>query len=226
VSFDDNARRFLRLYPCAYHVTDAGNADSIMRRGLLSTDRLLDLYQATEDQRRAAKARPRQSSVVLRHAEFGCATIRDQLPLNIAMLKKVLIPGTSVQEWLALLDSLVFLWPTVKRVHTLLVKPCYAQRDHDVLVVDTARLVERHGRRLLLSPLNSGTTRSIDHKRGPGTFKHLGDAEIGARLRGGRVDRAVAEVVARDGLGDLNEFVIRIERWHGPKRGDVVWRRT
>jgi hypothetical protein len=51
------------------------------------------------------------------------------------MLEQVLTPGTSVPEWLELLDTLVFLWPTVKRVRTLLVKPAYAHRDHDVLLV-------------------------------------------------------------------------------------------
>ncbi len=142
------------------------------------------------------------------------------------MLRQVLNPDISVQEWLDLLDSLVFLWPTNKRVRTLLANPAYARRDHDVVVVDATRLIERNGSRLLLSPLNSGATRSVEHKRGRDTFRPISDDDIGVRLRQGRADRAVAEITARRGLEDLNEFVIRIERWHGPRVGDVVWQES
>jgi hypothetical protein len=221
-----NLEHLVHMYPDAFHVTCAGHAQWIMRHGLYCADQLLDLFEATDAQRAAAHDRPRRTAVALNtHPLYGKATIRDQGPLDLKMLKRVLNPDTSIAEWLALLDSLVFLWPTTKRVRCFLQAEAYAEKQHDVIVLETAQLIARHGDRLLLSRLNSGATRSIEHKRGRDTFWPLDDPRTTERLRGGRRDRAVAEIAVPGGVSDASEFAIRIERWYGPESDHVLWER-
>ena len=211
-----NAERLVRMYPDAFHVTYAGHAEWIMRHGLYCTGELLQLFEATDEQRAAAHERPRATAIRLdSNPVYGNATIRDQGPLDLKMLNRVLNPDTSIEEWLEPLDSLVFLWPTTKRVRSFLRADSYADMQHDVIVLETAQLIARHGDRLLLSRLNSGATRSIEHKRGRDTFWPLDDPRTTERLRHGRRDRAVAEIAVPGSVLDVGEFAIRTERWHG-----------
>jgi hypothetical protein len=221
-----NVERLVRIYPDAFHVTYAGHAEWILRHGLHCTDELLHLFEATDEQRAAAHDRPRATAIRRdSHPVYGNATIRDQGPLDLKMLKRVLNSDTSIEERLALLDSLVFLWPTRKRVRCFLRADSYADKKHDVIVLETAQLIARHGDRLRLSRLNSGATRSIEHKRRRDTFWPLDDPRTTERLRHGCRDRAVAEIAVSGRVSDVGEFAIRIERWHGPEVDCVVWER-
>lgn len=211
-----------RLYPTLFHVTDLGNADGILRHGLWSTHEVLDLFEADEATRAEALDQTRQRSIPLSHPEHGVASVRDQLPLLVGRLRSALTDMT-VSEWLHRLNSLVFFWPTRKRLEHLLTAPVYAEREHHVLTVDTAELVRRHGPRILLSPMNSGATRPFAHPRGRDTFLPLGTYPLEERRK--RVGRAnaVAEVTVQDGVPDISDFVLTVERWYGPSPIESVW---
>ena len=80
----------------------------------------------------------------------GPVTIRDQKPLKMHNLQKVLTDMT-VQQWLDVLNDRVFLWAHPRRLATLRAAAAYRHSNHDILVVDTARLVEAHADRIRLT---------------------------------------------------------------------------
>jgi hypothetical protein len=212
----EDGQLLAQMYPRVYHVTDFGNADGILRHGLRSTHEVLELFDANEAERVEALEGTRNRSIPLDHPEIGHASVRDQLPLSTSRLTRALTDMT-VEQWLDRLNSLVFFWPTLQRVERLLKAPVYAERDHDVLTIDTAELVRRHGPRILLAPMNTGATRPFAHPRGRDTFLPLGDYPLAdRRARVGRAG-AVAEVTVRDVVPDIAELVLKVERWRGPK---------
>jgi hypothetical protein len=88
----------------------------------------------------------------------GPITIRDQKPLRIHNLEQVLT-DMPVQQWLDLLNDRVFLWAHPDRLVKLRNARAYRNSSHDILVVDTARLVEAHADRIRLTGWNQ-------HRRG------------------------------------------------------------
>lgn len=95
--------QFLALYPRLYHMAQAGSWPSIMRRGLLSTSALLDLFEVNGIAREAIESQHRPSSVEITHATHGRAIIRDQKPMSEKALLKCLV-GTTPRQWYELLN--------------------------------------------------------------------------------------------------------------------------
>ena len=213
-----------RMYPQVFHVTDAGNGAGIRRHGLRSTRALLELFEADEITRAQTLAAARPHNIELSHPLHGHASVRDQLPLSLHRLDEALI-DMSVEQWLELLNSLVFFWPTLQRMQRLLQAPAYAQGVHRVLVIDTGELMRRHPDRILLSAINTGATRPFAHPRGTDTFMPLGGFPLAQRRRRLGRARAVAEVAVRDAVPDLDGLLVRVERWQGPQAAEVEWRR-
>lgn len=213
-----------RMYPRLFHVTDAGNAAGIRRHGLRSIRALLELFEADETTRAETLATARPHNIELGHPVYGHASVRDQLPLSLHRLDEALI-DMSVEQWLELLNSLVFFWPTLERVQRLLQTPAYVQGEHRVLVIDTGELVRRHRDRILLSAINAGATRPFAHSRGSNTFMPLDGFPLDERRRRRGRARAVAEVAVRDAVPDLDGLLVRVERWQGPQAAEVEWRR-
>jgi hypothetical protein len=225
VQRETNARRLVELYEHVVHVTEAGNAEGIMRHGLLATARLLDAFEADAATRAAVCDRPRQQSVLLSHEMYGRACVRDQRPMNIKRLEHALRDGMTINEWLELLDTFVFFWPTREKAAHLLGRATYANTDHDVLTASTRELITRHGDRLRLSRMNTGTTKPFAFPRGQDTFMELQDQRLAEPLSTGRRSRAVAEIAVIDGVPDMSDLVIKIERWHGAHPVEVLWER-
>jgi hypothetical protein len=226
VQRQDNAKRLVELYDEAVHVTAAGNADGILRNGLLSTVRLLDVFEVDAETRGVVCTRPRQQSVELVHDVHGKASVRDQRPLNVKRLGGALTGGMSVGEWLELLDTFVFFWPCRQKAAHLLGRSTYANLEHDVLTVPTSALIARHQDGLRLTRINTGSTRPVAFPRGRDTFMPLEDERLTARLLRGRRDRAVAEIVVSDWTPEIRDLVVRVERWRGPTPLEVLWERA
>jgi hypothetical protein len=200
-------------HPLLFHAAAADSWPSITRHGLLSTSKLLDLFEVNGAEREALERAHRPESVPLHHPLHGDALVRDQRPLNMRLLEQSLTDMTTV-EWLALLNERVFFWPTVNRLKRML--GAYGSREHDVLVVDTRRLIDRHRHRITLSHVNSGATRSGDAARGSTTFRPI----VSYPYRGTR--DAVAELAVEHSVPDIEELTVRVERWRGTfKMGDV-----
>ena len=200
-------------HPLLFHAAAADSWTSIRRHGLLSTSKLLDLFEVDGPRREALELAHRPQSVPLHHPVHGEALVRDQRPLNVTLLERSLTDMT-IPEWLALLNGRVFFWPTLNRLKRMLA--AYGTREHDVIVVDTRRLIDRHRHRITLSHINSGATRSGDAPRGSTTFRPI----VSYSYRGTR--DSVAEIAIKDSVPDIDEVTIRVERWRGTfKVGDL-----
>ena len=157
-------------WPRLYHMAEAGSWPSIQAHGLLSTSALLDLFQITGGQREMIEATRRPESVAIEHPVHGTAWIRDNKPINETVLRRTLV-GMSEAEWYRTLNRRVFLWLTTDRLDRLRNAPPYRDREHDVLTLDTAALLDRLGDVVELAHLNTGAVHpSANYPRGKGTF--------------------------------------------------------
>ena len=210
-------------YPRLYHMAERESWPSVQRLGLLSTVRLLDAFEVQEPLRTSILGSRRTRSYEISHPLYGTAVVRDQLPLNTAVLDGVLT-DMGVAEWLGLLNTRVFFWLTEERVNTLLNARAYRDREHDCIQVDTAKLLSEYADRMTLSPINSGSTLFNPRPRGSQTFLPIGvyPFEQRAKARGAR--HAVVELAVNGGVYDVEQFAVCVERRHRSTVVRTLWK--
>jgi hypothetical protein len=169
MSPEDLAKRHPRLY----HLTAPSALEGIKRHGLLSTNELLTLFEASEAKRYIIANKRRPKSETLDHPEYGRATISDNAPLSERKLAKCLDDNLTVSDWLNILNSRVFFWADKGRLNTHLNARLNRGHERLVLVFDTLRLAQRNGPRIELSPINTGATAYNPTRRGLSTFVPL-----------------------------------------------------
>ena len=201
-------------YPCLYHMAEPDAWPSICRHGLLSTEAVLDLLSPAHNLREQLLTQRRAQIVELRDPRYGTFRLRDQKPLNDTLLAAALT-DMSVGDWYRLLNGKVFFWPTRERVLTLLTARAYRYREHAVITVDTAALLDRHVGRITLSRINSGATLYRPVPRGSNTFRVLADWPSDTLPRAGRLRRPVAEVAADHSLPDIANFATSVTVMRG-----------
>jgi hypothetical protein len=97
--------------------------------------------------------------------------------------------GLKPTDWYRMLNGRVFFWLTEARLETLLA--AYGDRPQLVLEVDTAALLDEHGAKISLTPMNTGCTspmafpRGLDSFLSPGTYPY----EENKRKRAGKQRR-------------------------------------
>lgn len=215
------SNRLIELYPYVYHMAEEGTWESIRTRGLLSTSALLDLYGIDGDARFAIESQQRPQHVVLEHAVYGTALIRDQKVLREGPLSKCLIDMTC-QQWYELLNRKVFFWLTKERLIGLLSGKEYRNRTHCVLTIPTARLLGEYEERIRLSPINSGSTIYKAQPRGSETFRSLNDYPFEERRRKRGIANAIAELCIDYSVPDISELVTRVSHMLGPREVEVI----
>jgi len=204
----------IKYYPCLYHMAEDGSWPSITRHGLLSTERLVDLFEVPEPQRTMLLSQHRPECVPLTHPRHGHAVIRDQKPLQITKLQQLLTDMTATQ-WIQLLNSHVFFWLHPDRLATLLNARAYRTRPHVVLTVDTRSLVSAHAARIRLSPINSGATAYLNGQRGSATLQPIAAYQHPrSRLR---PPKYVIELAVAQHIPDIVDHTLRVERRHGDR---------
>jgi len=190
-------------------MAEAGSWPSIQRHGLLSTSALLDLFEIHGTQRQAIEGARRAESVEIKHPVHGSAWIRDNKPINETVLRRTLV-GMSEAEWYRTLNGRVFFWLTEARLDRLRNAPPYRDRDHDILTIDTAALLEAHGPRVELAHLNSGAVHpSANYPRGIGTFRRI-DAYPWDERRRIAPAEPVVELTLPYSLKDAERFVVDV----------------
>ena len=205
-------------------MAEGGTWHSIRERGLLSTSALLDLYGIDGEERWRIESCHRPESVTIRHDTYGPAVIRDQKPLSETALSKCL-KGMTPIEWYRLLNGKVFFWLTAERVSRLLSARAYRDREHTVLTIDTARLLQNHEREVTLSPINSGSTVYNPQPRGADTFQSLANYPFDTwRKKRGRTT-AIAELAVTHEVKDIHEMVLRVERRKRSRIFEVLYQR-
>lgn len=213
-------------YPLLYHMAAKGSWPSIRRHGLLSTSSLLDLFEVGGEERATLEERHRPTSVTVGHPRYGKAEIRDQKPMSDAGLRRALAPGLSPRDWYRMLNSKVFFWTSVQRLHRLLCAQAYRDDEHDVLIIDTAQVMKAHIHRVRLAPINTGVTRPFAWPRGRSTFSSVEayDWEAWKRKRG--VKEAVIEVAFEDGVPDVERFARLVKRMKQERDLSTIFRRA
>ena len=169
-------------WPRLFHMAEKDSWPSIRRYGLRSTSALLDLFEITEPRRSQIESARRPEMVKLEHSAYGTVWIRDNKPISEAALRRTL-DGMSLSDWYRTLNSRVFFWLDESRLDRLRNARAYKHRQHDILVLDTERLLGTYGDSIELSPLNSGAVHgAAQYRRGVGTFAKISDYPWSARL--------------------------------------------
>lgn len=182
-----------RTYPVLYHIAWGGSWPNIRRNGLLSTIALLQLYQKSDSEINRLTCFRRDHWVQIECPGLPNAVIRDQKPMSDEGVRRALHGTAEPWEWYQLLNSMVFFWPTRKRLKTMLEARAYPKVNHDVLLIDTEKLVEMEFQDIRLSRLNSGCTVPFPHERDMDLFKKIPDYPFEKR-RKKNLNNAIAEV--------------------------------
>ncbi len=197
-------------HPYLYHVTEPGAWKNIKQNGLLSTTRLLDLFEIDKEKRIIIETKRRPSSLVIEHSRYGKAIINDNLPLNEKSLAKCLDHGLTPADWLRILNSRVFFWASQDGLDRLLGARLNRDRVRVVLVVDTLSLAKAYADHIELCPINSGATIRKAARRGLNTFSPLGQYSFNewSRLRGQRDN--IREITVRDAVPDIANHILDV----------------
>jgi len=215
---------FAQHYPRLYHMAEADMWPSIRVNGLLSTTALLDLFAVNGDLRHAVESQHRPESITIKHPKYGSAVVRDQKPMREGPLTRCL-RQMSAKQWCEMLNGQVFFWVTGDRVNTLLNARAYRNRQHTVIIIDTRALLAKHADRIVLSPINSGSTIYNPPERGPNTFLSLRDYPFEERRRMRGLSNAVAELAVKYAVPDIAEFALRVEHRKGDRTLETIFRK-
>lgn len=197
-------------WPQLYHMAEAGTWRSIERHGLLSTSALLDLFEIGGPERDQIESARRPESVRIEHPVHGVAWIRDNKPINETVLRRTLV-GMTEAEWYRCLNGRVFFWFTEDRLHRLRSAGPYRGRPHDILIVDTARLLESYSDIVELSPINSGAVHpAANYARGIMTFRRIEDYPWPERKKASPPE-PVVELTVPYHVRDIAEFVVDVQ---------------
>lgn len=205
-----DVEELITRHPRVFHTMSATAWPSVQRHGLLSTQRLIDLFGLDAAERDRLLNAPRKQSTVLRAPGLPPAVIRDQKPMKFIAEK--IDPGSSLTEYLAAINSRVFFWTNPERLERLRQAKEYRAEDQVVLHVDTRALVQRHGPRVELCRLNSGAVTQKNHpQRGHRSWVPIADYPYDEdRRRHGR-DGALVEVTVLDAVPDILDLTAKIE---------------
>ncbi|MGD1952881.1 MAG: hypothetical protein ACFB14_25035 [Leptolyngbyaceae cyanobacterium] len=201
------------LHPYLFHVTTPGAWASICQHGLLSTKRLLALFEVDQALRQRLQTSRRAAAVSLYHEQYGNVVLNDNLPLSEKALLHCLDDGLTPGQWLEILNERVFFWPDEAGLASMLNARMNKNRPREVLVIETNRLTAKIADRIELSPINSGSTIRKPARRGLHTFTPIKahTYQEWQKLRGRR-DR-IREVVVRDAVEAIEEVVVEIRQY-------------
>lgn len=198
-------------WPRLYHMAEAGSWASIQTHGLLSTTALLDLFEITGHTRDAIEAARRPESVKITHCVHGDAWIRDNKPINTTVLRRTL-EGMSEADWYRTLNGRVFFWLSETRLNKLRGAGAYGAREHDILTVDTARLLAVHGHQVELAHLNTGAVHAgAKYPRGVGTFRPINEYRWLDRVRVSSGE-PIVELTVPYSVPGLRDMIIDVQR--------------
>lgn len=215
----------IRHFPRVWHMAEDGSFDSIMKHGLLSTKRLVDLYDIKGEERSTLLSQRRPESVSISKEGLPHAVVRDQKPMTASALEKCLRDGLTPAEWFETLNERAFFWLSRDRLRGLLAARAYRDRPQTVLTIDTESLLNAHRDKVELSPLNSGATIYNPQPRGRDTFLPVEDYPFDAWCKKRGLKKSVVELVVRDGVPDIAKHLIAAHRIFIGKH-EELWRKS
>ena len=205
-------------YPVLHHMAEQDAWPRIKKIGLRTTEQLVDACDPDDDLRAEILQQRRKRSYEIFHPVVGTVTVRDQKPLMLHNLEPALV-DTTVQEFLALLNTRVFMWAHPGRLTALLAARAYRSSVHDVLVLDTERIVDVYEKDIRLTGMNTGATIfPRAPKRGAESFMPIEDFPFSERSKTRALRDNVVELCVIGGVDNVEDFVLRVER----RKGDTV----
>lgn len=204
-------------YPVLYHATWGGSWLGIKEHGLHSTRSLLQLYGRNDEEITRLTLNRRPGWVRIDCPCMPDAVIKDQHPMTDDGLKRALPEWVEPWQWYKLLNSLVFFWPTRERLKKMIGSRFYQNVRHDVLIVNTKKLVELECSRIRLSRINSGSTFYNPQKRDLNLFKTFSEFPFESRLQKSGWGNAIAEVCVQDCVKDIEQAVLEVKHGYAPE---------
>lgn len=199
-------------YPKLYHMAEKGTWPEIKAKGLLSTSAVLDRYGVKGAQRTLFEKEHRSEKVTI-GKQGDQVVLRDQKPMEPSRLKQALKDGTTPTQWYKFLNEKVFMWAEEHRLFGLLYARHYRALEHDVLTIDSASLIKAYEKAVWLSPMNSGNTFPMPHRRGMDTFQRI--INYPTKIRSQAPAKEVVEVVIDYSVPDIARYVIEVRRIKG-----------
>lgn len=194
--------QFLHRCKQLWHVAPAGAWESISKTGLQTAQQLIEQADLDEQARAELLTAPRPTASTL-VVNGERVVLRDQEPLLRADLTKLLEPGTSLSDWVGLLNKRVYLFTDKTAMDKALAKATERDGAQEVLAFSPLRLLDAARPQIELSALSSSAiTRKADPYKGRDSFVSI------TRFP----DRKPAEITIVDGLPDLAGIVMRVER--------------
>jgi hypothetical protein len=208
-----NGRSPKKLLPArCYHLVDTANLESIKRDGLLSASRLLHRAGLAAKVRRECERSQRCERMPLPDGTI----LRDQVPMPPSALARCLVDGLATGDWYALLNSMVFFWLDMERLHR------QARAAHTwpqlIFEIDTVALLARYESRAYVTPFNTGNARRRPARRGRATFVPYAtwmstgwaheSTMLGLPLRA--ASHAPVELTIPDSVPDIMKYVLDI----------------
>ena len=197
--------QLIEYYPRLYHLAWEGSWKNINQYGLLPTQELLKLYQIDERKTRKLVSEHRPHWVPIEREGLCRAVLRDQKPMSDAGLRAAGIPEPN--KWYSVLNSMVFFWATKERLESMM--NAYQGMRHDLIIVNTRRLVEDKSDAIRLSHMNSGSTRRA-HPRNVGIFKTISNYPFDKRRKRNGWKKALAEVCVIGGVKAIREYIVDV----------------
>ncbi len=136
------------------------------------------------------------------------------------MLLERSLTDLTVEEWLETLNNRFFFWLHESRLARLLGAKHYGGKSTTFLVLDTRSLIDAHGDRVRLAPMNTGSTcfpNNLDPRQR--YLREGADFNYEDRRRGRSLPDRIVELAVLDGVHDIARFVVGVQRRRGP---DVV----
>ena len=199
-------------YPKLFHITWGDSWASIKKHGLLSIKALLCLSDKSNEEVVKLTRGRRKCWVEVELPERSRAVLRDQKPMTDTGLRRALPDSVALWRWYELINSMVFFWARKECLEKMLLAKAYQGVTHDVLVIDTRRLVRLEEPKVRLSHMNSGSTNRA-HLRDMNLFKRIEDYPFKERRRRRGKEKAVAEVCVVDRVEKIGEALIDVK--HG-----------
>ena len=196
--------------PRLFHMAERGAWDRIREHGLLSTSALLDLYGIKGKERFILESERRATTAEINTPGLGPAKIRDQLPMDDKGLRRCLPDTISPQQWYEFLNRKVFFWMTKNRLDRLSNAKTYRNAEHEVLILNSRRIVESYREKIWLCPINSGCTKPYPWNRDYSTFARIADYPYQCWRKRRKRGERVVELCIDDGVPNVTGFVERV----------------
>jgi hypothetical protein len=206
-----DVKTLIELHPRFYHMAEGGTWPNIKANGLLSTAAVLDRFGISGKAREVFEDEHRPTKMAVGPANGGIV-LRDQKPMAPDRLVKALSDGTSPREWYRRLNGMVFMWARQERLYGLLGARSYRALEHDVLTIDSQRLLKSYASRAWLCHMNSGNTFPYPQPRGKDLFKRIPNYPS---KKNGKPAKDIVEVVVDYSVPDIRNFVVNVQRMRG-----------